>query len=177
MTREGSIDAFPKSFGAKVNFYQETKFEKGLQSNGSLSLNGGLVLNSDAQVQEIFEKVCVYNDASYGEVSLDIRNGSLHNLTNEPNTNFTFNIKGLTLVPIEKSIVVTVLINMGSSAYVMSNPTTTGFKIDGNAVVVRWINSTPPSSGVTNAINAYTFAIVKNTDTNFTVLGTLSTFG
>ena len=30
MTREGSIDAFPRTFGAKVNFYQETKFEKGL---------------------------------------------------------------------------------------------------------------------------------------------------
>ena len=171
MTREGSIDAFPRSFGAKVNFYQETKFEKGLQSNG------GLVLNSDAQVQEIFEKVCVYDDVSYGEVSLDIRNGSLHNLTNEPNNNFTFNIKGLNVVPKEKSIVVTILINMGTSAYVMSNPTTTGFKIDDSVVAVKWINSTPPTSGVTNAVNAYTFAIVKNTDTNFTVLGTLSTFG
>ena len=171
MTREGSIDAFPRTFGAKVNFYQETKFEKGLQSNG------GLVLNSDAQVQEIFEKVCVYDDVSYGEVSLDIRNGSLHNLTNEPNNNFTFNIKGLNVVPKEKSIVVTILINMGTSAYVMSNPTTTGFKIDDSVVAVKWINSTPPTSGVTNAVNAYTFAIVKNTDTNFTVLGTLSTFG
>ena len=56
MTREGSIDAFPRSFGAKVNFYQQTKFEQGLQSNGDLSLNGGLVLNSDAQVQESLKK-------------------------------------------------------------------------------------------------------------------------
>lgn len=172
MTREGSIEAFPKSFGAKVNFYQETKFEKGLQSNG------GLLLNGDAQVKEIFEKVCLYDNASYGQITLDIGNGSLHNLTNEPNTNFTFNIKGLGVAPKEKSIVVTVLINMGSSAYVMSNPTTTGFKIDGNNVVVKWINSTAPTSGVTNAVNAYTFAIIKTTDTpDYTVLGTLSTFG
>ena len=78
MTREGSIDAFPRSFGAKVNFYQETKFEKGLQSNGDLSLNGGLVLNSDAQVKEIFEKVCLYDAASYTEIEIDIEKGSLH---------------------------------------------------------------------------------------------------
>lgn len=171
MTREGSIDAFPRSFGAKVNFYQETKFEKGLQSNG------GLLLNGDAQVQEIFEKVCLYNATSYTEIEIDIEKGSLHYYTTQATGNFTFNIKNVANMPIEKSIVITVLVNMGSSAYVMSNPTTTGFKIDGNDVVVKWINSTPPSSGVTNAVNSYTFAIVKTTATDYTVLGTLSTFG
>lgn len=164
MTREGSIEAFPKSFGAKVNFYQQTKFEK------------GLLLNGDAQVKEIFEKVCLYDAASYTEIEIDIEKGSLHYYTREATGNFTFNIKSDMLV--EKSIVVTVLVNMGSSAYVISNPTTTGFKINSNNVVVKWINSTAPTSGVTNAVNAYTFAIIKTTDTpDYTVLGTLSTFG
>lgn len=164
MTREGSIEAFPKSFGAKVNFYQQTKFEK------------GLLLNGDAQVKEIFEKICLYDAASYSEIEIDIEKGSLHYYTREATGNFTFNIKSNILV--EKSIVVTVLVNMGSSAYVISNPTTTGFKINGNNVVVKWINSTAPTSGVTNAVNAYTFAIIKTTDTpDYTVLGTLSTFG
>ena len=165
MTREGSIDAFPRTFGAKVNFYQETKFEK------------GLLLNGDAQVKEIFEKVCLYDAASYTEIEIDIQKGSLHYYTAQATGNFTFNIKNVANMPIEKSIVVTVLVNMGSSAYVMSNPTTTGFKIDSSDVVVKWINSTPPSSGVTNAVNSYTFAIVKTTATDYTVLGTLSTFG
>ena len=165
MTREGSIEAFPKSFGAKVNFYQQTKFEK------------GLLLNGDAQVKEIFEKVCLYDTySSESEIEIDIEKGSLHYYTREATGNFTFNIKSNILV--EKSIVVTVLVNMGSSAYVISNPTTTGFKINGNNVVVKWINSTAPTSGVTNAVNAYTFAIIKTTDTpDYTVLGTLSTFG
>jgi len=159
------------TFYKNVFFYQKTKFEKGLQSNGALLLNG------DAQVQEIFEKVCLYNAASYTEIEIDIEKGSLHYYTAQATGNFTFNIKNVTNMPIEKSIVVTVLVNMGSSAYVMSNPTTTGFKIDGNNVVVKWINSTPPSSGVTNAVNSYTFAVVKTTATDYTVLGTLSTFG
>mgnify|MGYP003313102404 FL=1 len=165
MTRQGSIEAFPKSFGAKVNFYQQTKFEK------------GLLLNGDAQVKEIFEKVCLYDTySSESEIEIDIKNGSLHYYINEATGNFTFNIKSDMLV--EKSVVVTVLVNMGSSAYVMSNPTTTGFKINNNNVVVKWINSTAPTSGVTNAVNAYTFAIIKTTDTpDYTVLGTLSTFG
>ena len=170
MTREGSIDAFPRTFGAKVNFYQETKFEKGLQSNG------GLLLNGDAQVQEIFEKVCLYDTFS-SEIEIDIEKGSLHYYTAQATGNFTFNIKNVANMPIEKSIVVTVLVNMGSSAYVMSNPTTTGFKIDDKEVVVKWINSTAPSSGVTNAVNSYTFAIVKTAATDYTVLGTLSSFG
>ena len=165
MTREGSIDAFPRSFGAKVNFYQETKFEK------------GLLLNGDAQVKEIYEKVCVYDAASYTEIEIDIQKGSLHYYTAQATGNFTFNIKNVANMPIEKSIVVTVLVNMGSSAYVMTNPSTTGFKIDDKAVVVNWINSTPPTSGVTNAINTYTFAIIKNAAEDYTVLGTLSSFG
>lgn len=139
--------------------------------------SGGLDIQSTANVEGIFEKVCVYGEAGYQEIKIDLEKGTLHNYTAESTGNFTFNIEGLTSVAKEKSVVVTVLINMGSSAYVMSNPTTTGFKIDGNDVVVKWINSTPPSSGFTNAVNAYTFAIIKNAAADFTVLGTLSSFG
>ena len=154
-----------QTFGSKAFFYENANFE------------GGLNLESSANVKEIYEKVCVYGDVSYGEVKLDIGKGSLHNLTKEPTSNFTFNIQNIKSMPVGKSIVVTILINMGSSAYVISNPSTTGFKINDKAVVVRWINSTPPSSGVTNATNAYTFAIIKNAEEDYTVLGTLSSFG
>ena len=77
----------------------------------------------------------------------------------------------------KRSIVITTLIPMGSSPYVLSNPSTSGFKIDGTAVVVKWIGSSPPSSGFSNSINSYTFAIIKNSATNYTVLGTLTRFG
>ena len=154
-----------QTFGSKAFFYENANFE------------GGLNLEPSANVKEIYEKVCVYDNVSYGEVKLDIGKGSLHNLTKEANSNFTFNIQNIKSMPVGKSIVVTILINMGSSAYVMTNPSTTGFKIDDKAVVVNWINSTPPTSGVTNAINTYTFAIIKNAAEDYTVLGTLSSFG
>lgn len=156
---------FESIFAGKSDFLSDAKF------------SGGLNLESTANVQEIFEKVCVYKDVAYNELTIDLGKGSLHNYSEQSTGNFTFNIEGLRGIPKEKSIVVTVLINMGSSAYVMSNPTTTGFKIDGEQVEVKWINSTSPTSGFTNAINAYTFAIIKNDTSSYTVLGTLSSFG
>ena len=138
---------------------------------------GGLELQSAANVEGIFEKVCVYEEAGYDEIEIDLGKGTLHNYTAQSTGNFTFNITGLGGVVKGKSVVVTVLLNMGSSAYVMSNPSTTGFKIDGETVVVRWINSLAPTSGFTNAVNTYTFAIIKNDTSDYTVLGTLSSFG
>ena len=156
---------FDSVFAAQAEFMNTAKF------------SGGLELQSAANVEKIFEKVCVYKEAAYQEIVINLSKGTLHNYTVESTGNFTFNITGLTEKPKEKSVVVTVLINMGSSAYVMSNPSTTGFKIDGETVVVKWINSTAPTSGFTNAVNAYTFAIIKNAAADFTVLGTLSSFG
>ncbi len=156
---------FESTFAGKSDFLSDAKF------------SGGLNLESTANVQEIFEKVCVYKDVAYNELTIDLGKGSLHNYSEQSTGNFTFNIEGLRGIPKEKSIVVTVLINMGSSAYVMSNPTTTGFKIDGEQVEVKWINSTSPTSGFTNAVNVYTFAIIKNDTSSYTVLGTLSSFG
>ena len=156
---------FESIFAGKSDFLSDAKF------------SGGLNLESTANVQEIFEKVCVYKDVAYNELTIDLGKGSLHNYNEQSTGNFTFNIEGLKGIPKEKSIVVTVLINMGSSAYVISNPTTTGFKIDGEQVEVKWINSTSPTSGFTNAVNVYTFAIIKNDTSSYTVLGTLSSFG
>lgn len=156
---------FDSVFAAQAEFMNTAKF------------SGGLELQSTANVEGIFEKVCVYGEAGYQEIVIDLGKGTLHNYTAESSGNFTFNITGLKGVVKEKSVVVTVLINMGSSAYVMSNPSTTGFKIDDQTVVVKWINSTPPTSGFTNAVNAYTFAIIKNDTSDYTVLGTLSSFG
>tara|TARA_Y100000004_G_scaffold181458_1_gene227161 strand:+ start:543 stop:1031 length:489 start_codon:yes stop_codon:yes gene_type:complete len=153
-----------QTFGSKAFFYDNAKFE------------GGLNLESSANVKEIFEKVCAYDRTSYSEIKIDVGKGSLHNYTKEATSDFTFNIQNKSM-PVGRSIVITILINMGSSAYVLLNPSTTGFKINDKAVVVKWINSTAPTSGFTNAVNTYTFAIIKNAAEDYTVLGTLSSFG
>jgi len=134
-------------------------------------------LTSSTNVREIYETILHKNAPLTGEAQIDVNNGSLHYYNEQSTGNFTFNIKGLYNIAAGKSIVVTILSTMGSTAYVMSNPTTTGFKIDDNVVTVKWINSISPTSGFTNSINVYTFAIIKNSTNNYTVLGTLSNFG
>lgn len=154
-----------------------------LKSLGNAEVTGSLNLQSTASVKEIFEKVVVNTESVTGEVNINVLDGSLHNFTSNASGNFTFNIRANGGTPLNslmqdgRSIVITTLIPMGSSAYVVSNPSTTGFKIDGNAVTVKWIGSSPPSSGFSNSINSYTFAIIKNSADNYTVLGTLTRFG
>jgi len=164
-------------------FNDDVYFYGTLKSLGNVEVTGRLDLQSSASVKEIFEKNVVSERSVTGEININILDGSLHNFTSNASGNFTFNIRAdgnttLNSFMLEKrSIVITTLIPMGASAYVISNPSTTGFKIDGNAVVVKWIGSSPPSSGYSNAINSYTFAIIKNSTDNYTVLGTLSRFG
>jgi hypothetical protein len=52
----------------------------------------------------------------------------------------------------------------------------TGFQIDGSSVSVKWINGSIPSSGYTNAVNIYTFTIIKTASASYTVLGSLAKF-
>jgi len=156
---------FESTFAGKSDFLSKASF------------SGGLNLNSAAEVKEIYEKINVNNNPLSGQTNIDIKYGSLHNFTAEATGNFTFDVKNVSALPVNRSIVVTILCNMGSSAYVLSNPSTTGFKIDGIAQTVKWIGSSPPSSGFTNSINSYNFAIIKNSATSYTVLGTLTRFG
>lgn len=171
------------TFAEKVNFLESIEINGTLKSLGNAEVVGSLDLQSSASVKEIFEKNVVSEASINGEIIINVLDGSLHNFTTNASGNFTFNIRANestslnSLMLDRRSIVITTLIPMGSSAYVLSNPSTSGFKIDGTAVVVKWIGSSPPSSGFSNSINSYTFAIIKNSATNYTVLGSLNRFG
>lgn len=174
---------FDSKFLAKAEFLSSTKF------SAPTTFLDAIDLESGAQIRDIFEKTVVRKDYESGSINIDLSKGSLVNFTVDCSTNFTINLRGSAKIgdtpavplreylPIGRSIVLTILIPMGSSAYVMSNPTTTGFKIDNVDTTIRWINSTSPTSGFVNATNVYTFAIIRNAEKDYTVLGTLSSFG
>tara|TARA_A100001234_G_scaffold220828_1_gene234749 strand:- start:2874 stop:3341 length:468 start_codon:yes stop_codon:yes gene_type:complete len=137
----------------------------------------GLNVDSSANVKEVFEKVSFKDKVLYQDCKININDGSLHFFDKESKGNFTFNLIGLNNLPNQRSVVITILCTMGTSAYVLSNPSTTGFKIDNTPTTVKWISSSPPTSGFVNSINSYTFAIIKDSKGKYTVLGTLSRFG
>ena len=174
---------FDSKFLAKAEFLSDTKFFAPTKFFGAIDLDSG------AAIKDVFEKTVVRTDYESGSININLSEGSLVNFTVNCPTNFTINISGSAKVgktpavplrdylPIGRSIVLTILMPMGSSAYVMSNPTTSGFKIDGVNTIVKWINSTSPTSGFASATNVYTFAIIRNDKKDYTVLGTLSSFG
>ena len=51
------------------------------------------------------------------------------------------------------------------------------FRIDGTTVTVKWANDTAISAGTANAIDVYTFSVVKTGNAAYTVLGSMSTYG
>ena len=174
-------------FGAKVeffspvDFYDDATFQK--VSFTDLTVSNTFDSTGTASVKEVFEKVHINSEDAGGYLHIDVNNGSLHNYTQNFGTNFTLNVRAdskTTLDSVMKngtSLVITLMIPMGGSAFYLSDASTTGFKIDGTAQSVKWILAQPPNAGFIDSINSYTFAIIKNSKDNYTVLGSLSRFG
>ena len=128
-------------------------------------------------VQQLFENVNVSTTALTGTINLDILSGTLFYYTTDASANWTFNIRGNStttlnsILPIGKSVTITVLSTQGGTARYAS-----GFTIDGSSVSPKWQGGTAPSAGFTNSINVYTYSIVKTADATFTVFGSLNKF-
>ena len=172
---------FDSTFFAPASFYSDATFQGASSTN--LTVSDTFDLTGTASVKEVFEKVHVNSDDTGGYLHIDVNNGSLHNYTQNFGSNFTLNVRAdskTTLDSVMKdgtSLVITLMIPMGGSAFYLSDASTTGFKIDGTAQSVKWILAQSPNAGFIDSINSYTFAIIKNSKDNYTVLGSLSRFG
>ena len=92
--------------------------------------------------------------------------------------NWVLNIKGSSASPdfdtyLEpgKSLTLTLMVTNGATAYYC-----TGVQIDGAATTVKWLGGTAPSSGNANAIDVYTFTVIRSVAGTYTVLGSLTKF-
>jgi hypothetical protein len=131
-------------------------------------------------VQQLFENANVSSTALTGTVDLDILSGTLFYYTANASDNWTFNIRGNSstslnsILPIGKSVVVTILSTQGSSAKYAST-----FKIDDVIISPKWQDGIAPTSVYLvypNSINVYTYAILKTADATFTVIASLTRF-
>jgi hypothetical protein len=69
------------------------------------------------------------------------------------------------LLGIGKSLTYVLLVTNGSTAYYPN-----GFTVDNVAVVPKWVYGATPTSGNPNAIDSYTFTLIKTADNTFTIL-------
>ena len=146
-------------------------------TQNNIGIANTLTLERTGIVQKLFENVNVSSTALTGTINLDILSGTLFYYTADASGNWTFNIRGNSsttlnsILPIGKSVTITVLSTQGSTARYAS-----GFTVDGSSVSPKWQGGTAPSTGYTSSINVYTYSIVKTADATFTVFGSLNKF-
>jgi hypothetical protein len=146
-------------------------------TQNNIGIANTITLERTGIVQQLFENVNVSSTALTGTINLDILSGTLFYYTADASGNWSFNIRGNSsttlnsILPIGKSVTITVLSTQGGTARYAS-----GFTVDGSSVSPKWQGGTAPSTGYTSSINIYTYVIVKTADATFTVFGSLTKF-
>jgi len=131
------------------------------------------VLNAPLEVTNISAT------AATGTVNVEVGSlGSVWYYTTNASANFTLNFRKsssvtlASLLSVGQSITIVFLNTNGATAYYP-----TAFQIDGSAITPKWQGGTAPSSGNANAIDAYSFTIVKTASTpTYTVLASQTKF-
>ena len=138
----------------------------GIVVTGIATITGGL------SVQEIFEDVNLNSGALNGTVNLDIKLANVFYRTTASTGNWTTNFRGdgsnslNNTLQVGQSVTVTVLATNGGTAYYNN-----GWQIDGSTVTPKWLGGIgAPTGGNANAIDYYTYTIIKTADATFTVL-------
>lgn len=109
--------------------------------------------------------------AATGTINVDVASGGVWYYTSNATANFTLNFRSSSTVSLATRMVVGDSISV---VFLNTNGTTayypTAFQIDGSAVTPKWSGGVAPSNGNANAIDAYTFIIIKTGNAAFTVL-------
>jgi hypothetical protein len=126
------------------------------------------------------EKVTVSATAATGTIVYYATTQSVLYYTSNASANWTVNLTGAstpvtldTLLATGESITVVHLVTNGSTAYYNNV-----VQVDGTAtgVSTKWLNGTAVASGSINAIDAYTYTVVKTASATFTVFASRSIF-
>lgn len=150
--------------GTATNFTAKQTFTGALNTVSSKFINA-------------LEAVTVSATAATGTINYDVTTQSVVYYTTNATGNWTINLRGNgsnsldSLMANGEAITVTFLAAQGATAYYNS-----AVQIDGSSVTPVWLGGAAPSSGNTNGIDAYTYAIIKTASATFTVLGSLSRF-
>ena len=146
-------------------------------SQNNIGIANTVTLESTGIVQQLFENINVSSTALTGTINLDILSGTLFYYTTDATDNWTFNVRANSstslnaILPVGKSVTVTILTTQGSSAKYAST-----FKVDGSTISPKWQGGTTPSSGYASSVNIYTYTIIKTADATFTVIASQTKF-
>lgn len=104
-------------------------------------------------------------------VNHNILNGSVFYYTGNTSANFTLNFRVDDITTLNSSLTVgqsttsVIIVTNGATAYYPNV-----IQIDGTTVTPKWSGGTAPTSGNANAVDVYTFTIIKTASATYTVL-------
>lgn len=123
------------------------------------------------------EIITVSATAATGTVNFDAETQGVLYYTTAASGNWTLNVRGSGSTTLNSIMAVGEAMTV---VFLNTNTTTgryaTAFTIDGVTVTPRWQNGAAPSVGSTNAIDAYTYTIIKTASATYTVIASQSKF-
>lgn len=149
----------------------------GSVGSSQLATLNGTSSSPAIKILNLAETANIFASAPISITNYYISSGDIQYYTSNTTTNFTLNLSfssGTSLntaMSVGDTISTTLMVTNGSTAYYPSTIT-----IDGVSVTPKWISGTSVSSGNINAIDVYTFAIIKTASSTYTVLATQAYF-
>lgn len=145
-------------------------------TSNTVGINGNLSIVGTTTIQEVGEHVGIFNYGANGTINVDILDGAIKYHTVNSTGNFTLNFRGNstvsfgTLAAANSSFTCTFINKNGGTAYFANV-----IQIDGNSITPQWVGGLTPSLGASvNALDLYTFNIIKDGSNNYTMIGTIS---
>lgn len=142
---------------------------------GSLYAN---ILNTPTLITpKIFEPITITASAPTASTSFYVLSQTLYYYTSTTTNNWALNVTGdatTTLdnvIAVGQSLTITIMVTNGATAYLPSS-----FSIDSSARTVKWQGGTAPTAGNVNAVDMWTYSIVKTAANTYTVFGSLTKF-
>lgn len=128
-----------------------------------------LDLNNTLKLKDVIEKITVNTSAMDANIQFDFLGNSIVYHSANSTANSTINFRGNNSVSLNEflsanqAVSAAILITNGATGYTIAN-----VQIDGNTVTPKLSGNTTPVAN-TNAVDLYSYTIVKTADSQFTV--------
>jgi hypothetical protein len=151
-----------------------TAAQPNITSVGTLT---SLEVSGTTSIQEAIEKVTIDAGGATGTIDYNILDGAIVYYTGNATGNFVLNLRGNvtttlnTVMDIGESMTFSFMNTNGGFVYYI-----TGLQIDGTTRTIEWIDGTAPTTGSANAIDNYSFNVIKTASDTYTVLGAVGAY-
>ena len=151
------------------------------QNANAVTITGGTIAGltafNAAGITTAGETTTVSATAATGTINYDVITQGVLFYTSNASANWTVNLRGNsstslnTLMAVGETRTVTFMVTQGSTAYYNS-----AVQVDGTSVTPKWQGGVAPASGTINAVDIYTYAIVKTASATYSVFASKTDF-